>query len=125
MQGHCDRLQQRGLVKRQILRKAMNNAGRHRHKLGECSRTTVITTGDAQNFSTVAEIDFPAQTVLALPAIHSRDKSDAIAFREAGDALADPGDNARCLMSHDDWWNPASRCSVVVVHIASANPAGR
>src|SRR5438477_12382376 len=109
MQGDCNRLEQCRFVKREIIRETMNDAGRHRHKLSECSRTTVITTGDAQNFSTVAEIDFPAQTVLALPAIHGRVKSDAIAFREAGDALADPGDNARCLMSHDDRWNPASR----------------
>src|SRR4029077_8319088 len=109
MQGHRNCLQKRRIMKRQILRKAMNNAGRNRHKLRECSRTTVITAGDAQNLSTVAEIDLAAQTVRALPAIHGRVEGNAIAFREAADALADPGDNACCLMSHDDRSDPASR----------------
>src|SRR5580700_2992573 len=103
----------------------MNNARRHRHELRECSRATVITAGNAQNFSTVAEINLSTQTVRTLPAIHRRVNGDAIAFREAADAFADPGDNARSLMSHDDWGNPAARRSVVAVYIAAADSAGR
>jgi len=83
------------------------------------AETVVVPLGQA------VTVDLAAPAEDALAAIDRGIEGDAIACLEACYAGADCSDHARGLVAHDDGRDAAAGTTVVAVHIAAADAAGR
>jgi hypothetical protein len=103
----------------------MNDSRGHHDEL--CKRTiaTVVTAGDAEYLSAVAQVHVTAPTVAAFAAIHSGIESDAVAFREAIYAGADFGNCPRGFVTHHQRRYAPSGRAVITVNVAAANSTRR
>src|SRR5579871_2521330 len=100
---HC--FQQRCLRKREILGKVIRDACRQRNEFCERASATVISTGNSENFPTIAEIHFTDAAMSTLAAVDGRIDSDAIAYLKARNSVPNARDDACSFMTHDEGRN--------------------
>src|ERR1700722_5322911 len=123
----CDghRFEHRCFGERQILGQAVANVLGHHDKLRKSSGAAIVSAGHAEYLAVVAEIDFSLQAIFASPARNRGIESYAIAGRKLFDSCSERGYGSRRFMAHPNRRNAAPRRSIVAMHVAAANPAGR
>lgn len=124
VKGDGGGFEHRGFFEREIVGKAMDDAGGHNDELGECTSATVVCARDAEDLAIVAEIDGAAAAVGAFAAEDGGIEGDAVADGEAFGICAQGGDAAGGFVAHDDRWDAAARGAVVAVDVAAADAAG-
>ena len=118
-------LEHRRLSKRQTGGQMVGHTGGDGHILGKSSMAAIVSTGNAQHLAAIAKVYFSPQTVAADAAGNRRIKGDAVAGGDAGYARAHRGHDPRGLVSHHNGRNAAPRGTVIAMHVAAANAAGR
>ena len=92
---------------------------------GECTRSAVVTAGNAEDFPLVAEVHIAAAAEITVATGDGGIEGDAITDVEAGRCGAERGNCTRGLMPHHERRNAAAGGAVVTMDIAAADAAGR
>ena len=95
----------------------------HRNEFGERAVLPIFFARHTQHAPPVAEIDFATLAKRAFATVKCRIERDSIARLPAGNFVPDVGDDARCLMAHDDRWPTTPGAAIHAMNIAAANSA--
>lgn len=125
MDCYGDGLQHGRFRKRKAVRQTINNPLRHDDVFRERSGATVVGTRYAEYLAAIAEIDFASRTVTASSARNRGIKGYTVALGPSGDLWPNTCNSAGSFVAHHNGWNAAAGASVVAMHVAAANTAGR
>jgi hypothetical protein len=103
----------------------MDNARGHHNEFCKGTIAAVVAARDTQHLTPITEVYVTAAAVAALATIHSRIKSDTIAFGEATCARAGFGNGPRGFVTHHQWRDAPSRRAVIAMNVAATDPTRR
>ncbi len=125
MQRNRDSFQHGRVLKREGIRKVIDDALGHHDILSKRACAAKVSAGDTDHLPVIAQIDLSLETELTLAAVDGGIEGYAIARLELAHTRARCGYHACRFMAHDDGRNPPAGSAVVAVYVAAADSAGR